>query len=257
MEEVENVSREPEVALPETEATQEATQTQEQSHDAVDQSQDKDWVKRLRRDREDSIRREKETRAQNEMLQKLLEKQVQWSNPAPQPIEEDFLADLEKEEYVPGVKVAKGLKKIEEKFDKKVREIEAKYEEKAKSNLLNEVKREYGDFDEVVNSETLELLEETNPRLAASLAKTMKEDPYSFAIQSYEYIKSRGLSKSNPASKRANETEKKIEQNKKIVQSPTAFDKRPMAQAFKMTEAMKKELAEEMYGFAQQAGMGY
>jgi hypothetical protein len=108
-----------------------------------------------------------------------------------------------------------------------------------------------------VNSETLELLEETNPRLAASLARTMKDDPYAFAVQSYEYIKSKGLSKVAGTSKRANETEKKIEQNKKTVQTPAAFDKRPMAQAFKITPAMQKELAEEMMHYAQQAGMGY
>jgi hypothetical protein len=257
MEEVENKSSEAqapaEVALPETEATQEATQTQEQSQQP--DQQDKDWVKRLRRDREDAIRREKELRSQNEMLQKLLERQPQWT--APQPAEEDILSDMEKEEYVPGAKVVKGLKKLEEKFDKKVRDIEAKYAEKANQNILNEVKREYGDFDEVVNSETLELLEETNPRLAASLARTMKDDPYAFAVQSYEYIKSKGLSKVAGTSKRANETEKKIEQNKKTVQTPAAFDKRPMAQAFKITPAMQKELAEEMMHYAQQAGMGY
>ena len=254
MDEVENVSSIQEVALPETEATQEV-QAQEQSAPAVDQQQDKDWVKRLRRDREDGVRREKELKAQNEMLQQLLTKQPQWSTP--QPVEEDLLDTISKQDYVAGETVAKAVKRLESKFEKKFQEQEERHAEKAKINILNDAKREYPDFDQVVNSETLEILEETNPRLAASLAKTMKEDPYSFAIQSYEYIKSKGLSKTSSQIQRANETDKKIEQNKKAVQSPQAFDKRPMAQAFQMTDKMKEELRKEMYGFAQQAGMGY
>ena len=77
-------------------------------------------------------------------------------------------------------------------------------------------------------------------------------------VQTYEYIKAKGLSNKAPVSKRAQETEAKIEQNKKtVLKSPQAFEKRPMAAAFQMTDAMKKELAKEMYGYASQAGMGY
>ena len=58
----------------------------------------------------------------------------------------------------------------------------------------------------------------------------------------------------------AKEVEKKIEKNEKTVQSPQAYNKRPMAQAFSMTnmsDGEKTKLYEEMMGYASQAGHGY
>jgi len=250
MEEVENKAVEQEivqeVANPQTEAKQEEqVETQ-----ATEDRNSRNW-RELRRAKDDVDRKAK---MQEELIQQLLAAQSKTQAQVPE--EEDILSQIAKDEYVAGDKVARGFKKLEERFDRRVKEIESKYAEKQQASLMHEVKREYVDFDDVVNPETLDLLEETNPRLAASLAKTMKEDPYAFAVQSYEYIKSRGLSKGSTQSKRANETEKKIEQNKKTIPSPQAFDKRPMAQAFRVTDDMKKELAREMYEYAQQAG-GY
>ena len=248
MEEVEIEAVEPvaqEVASPTAETTQESVPVEPVQEDR----NDRNW-RELRRARDDW---ERKAKMQEEILQRLMSQQSMPQS-ANLPVEEDLLGDIAKEEYVPGVKVAQGLKKLEEKFDRRVKEIESRYEKKS---LLDEARKEYADFDQVVTSETLDLIEETNPRLAASLAKTAKEDPYSFAIQSYEYIKSKGLSSPGTQSKRVSETERKIEQNKKIVQSPQAFDKRPVAQAFQYTEQNKKELQAEMYKYAQQAGMGY
>ena len=251
MEEVQNEAVEQpvaqEIATPETDSQQEVSSAES------NQQEDKNtrnW-RELRRAKDDL---ERKAKMQEELLQQLLANQAKTQAPIVE--EEDILSQIAREEYVPGEKVAKGLKKIEERFERKVKEIESKYAEKQQNSLLQEVKRDYADFDQVVNPETLDLIEETNPRLAASLAKTMKDDPYAFAVQSYEYIKSRGLAKTQPQSKRANETEKKIEQNKKTVPSPQAYDKRPMAQAFMMTDEMKKDLAKEMYHYAGQAG-GY
>ena len=231
------------------------TENQEIDNEASreESRQDRNW-RELRRTKDEW---EKKARMQEDILQKLMSQQMQLpqANQAPV-VEEDIFGDIAKDDYVPGEKVAKGLKKLEEKFDRRVQEIEKRYEEKHKNSLLNDLKREFPDFDDVVNTETLTLLEEHNPRLANAIASG--RDPYNIAIQSYEYIKAKGLAKTaQPQSKRATETERKIEQNKKTVQSPQAFDKRPMATAFEMTEAMKKELAKEMYGYASQAGGGY
>ena len=251
MEEVENTSVEQEiareVASPQTEATQETAARSQYSQE--EDRQDRNW-RELRRAKEEW---ERKAKMQEEILQRMMSQQQVHSAPAPQ--EEDIITDIAKEEYVAGEKVAKGFKKLEEKFDRRVQEIERRYEEKHKNALFNDLKREFPDFDEVVNSETLSLLEETNPRLASTIASS--KDPYSIAVQSYEYIKAKGLSNKGSSSKRAQEVEQKLEQNKKTVQSPQAFEKRPMAAAFKMTETMKKELQQEMYHFAQQAGMGY
>ena len=260
MDEVENQSSaemQKEVALPETEATQEV---QQEVQAAVEpDQQDNAWIKKLRRNHEESKRQAQELKAQNEMLMGLLKERESPFASKPQ-VEEDILHELAKEDYSSGEKVVKAFQKLEAKFEKKYQALEAKQAEKAQNNMLAEVKREYSDFDEVVNPETLEILEETNPRLAATLAKTMKEDPYSFAVQSYEYIKAKGLSKTPTQAKRIQETEKKIEQNKKSVNTPQALEKRPMAQAFNMNELsdkMKEELRSEMYGNAKLAGGGY
>jgi hypothetical protein len=253
MEEVENSSVQQEiaqeVATPQTESSQDRISQEQPSHD--EGRQDRNW-RELRRAKEEW---ERKAKMQEELLQRLISQQGQVAAHQHLQEEEDIIHDISKEEYVPGEKVAKGFKKLEEKFDRRVQEIERRYEEKHKNALFSDLKREFPDFDDIVNPETLTLLEETNPRLANTIASS--KDPYSIAVQSYEYIKAKGLSNKVSPSKRAQEVETKLEQNKKTVQSPQAFEKRPMAAAFKMTEDMKKELQREMYQYAQQAGMGY
>lgn len=238
-----------ELANPETESAQEDAAPQE----AIQQESrnDRNW-RELRRAKEDA---ERKVRMQDELLQRLMTQQMQPHPAQVAPPEEDIIHEISREEYVPGDKVAKGLRKIEEKFDRRVQEIEKRYEDKHKSSLINDLKREFSDFEQVVNPETLAILDETNPRLASAIASS--NDPYLMAVQSYEYIKAKGIHSKAAPSKRTQETERKIEQNKKTVQTPQAFDKRPMAQAFQMTDGMKKEIQREMYHYAQQAGMGY
>lgn len=73
------------------------------------------------------------------------------------------------------------------------------------------------------------------------------------AIASYKYIKALNLVDKIPNSRRVKEVEKKLDRNGKTIQSPLAFDKRPMAQAFKSTQEDKNRLYEEMMGYASQA----
>jgi len=56
-----------------------------------------------------------------------------------------------------------------------------------------------------------------------------------------------------PETRRRKEIDKAIEKSEKAIQSPIAYDKRPIAQAFKMTDAMKKDLYREMHGYAAMA----
>jgi hypothetical protein len=197
---------------------------------------------------------ERKAKMQEELLHELMNQRTQTQ--AAMPPEEDMIEQLAKQEYVAGETVAKALRKMEQKMNSQVDEVKKSYATQRGKSSFEEGKAACKDFDQVVTPETLDLIEENNPRLAASLAKSMTEDPYSFAIQSYSYIKAQGLSKSNQ-SKKMTETEKKIEQNKKSVPSPQVYDKRPMAQAFKPTEEMRKELHQEMIGYARQVGMGY
>ena len=72
-------------------------------------------------------------------------------------------------------------------------------------------------------------------------------------LQSYKYIKALGIVEKLPESRHKKEVVQKLEKNAKAVQSPTAYDKRPMAQAFKATQADSKKLYEEMMFYAGQA----
>lgn len=237
-----------ELANPQTEAAQETQQAQAVQ---VEDRNDRNW-RELRRAKEEW---ERKAKMQEEILQRMLAQQAQNQSSNEIQPEEDIIHELAKEEYVPGEKVAKGLKKLKDEFRREIDEVKKSYASQHQNSLFNDLKREFPDFDDVVNSETLALLEETNPRLANTIAAS--KDPYSIAVQSYEYIKAKGISNRITPSKRAKETEMKIEQNKKSIQTPQALEKRPMAQAFQMTESMKKELSNEMYHYASQAGMGY
>lgn len=249
MEEVQNPGTEqepvqPETATPETEAAQEV-----QPH--LIQTEEKSWVNRLRKERDEAIRKAK---MQEELMQRLLAQQAQVQ--ASQSVEEDIISSLAKEEYVPGEKVAKALQKQEEKFTRQLQEVKNQYQQNKYVDSISELKREYPDLEDVVNPETLQIVKEKNPRLAQAWQGL---DDYSIYVQAYPYIKNTGILNEIPVANRAKEVEKKIEQNKKTVQSPQAFDKRPMAQAFsydRLTKTQKEELQNEMHGFARLAG-GY
>lgn len=247
MQETETTSEEleiQEVANPQVEAAQEEQHEEVQAETKKDRS----W-RELRRQKDEW---EKEARVQKELVQRLVNQQQM---PQQQVLpEEDIISSLAKEDYVAGEKVAKAYKSLEASFDRRLQELDRKYAAQQQSNSLQDLKRRFPDFDQVVNSETLNLLEETDPELATAIAST--KDPYMVAVQSYKYIKAAGLAPKQP-SKRAKEVEAKIEQNKKTIQSPAAYEKRPLAAAFKMTKEQEKELQSEMYHFAQQVGMGY
>ena len=57
--------------------------------------------------------------------------------------------------------------------------------------FMDRLNRQYSDFSEVVNPETLSILEEKEPELAATIADL--KDPYKIGVQSYKYIKAMGF----------------------------------------------------------------
>jgi hypothetical protein len=242
MADVENQSSEEAVAQPETEVRHDLPEQQEA------QQEDKSWVNQLRRERNEFKRK---AEMQEELLRTLAANQVsQQAQPQP---EEDFLAEIEREEYVPGAKVAKGFKKLEARFANQLQEIEKKYQQKAQNDAYSDLKREMPDLEDVVNHETLELVAKTNPRLRQTW---VGKSDYEIYVQAYPYIKNSGLLDQVPGERRAKQVEKKIEQNKKTVPSPQVFDKRPIAQAFnaaRISEEQKQSLRDEMYHYGSMA----
>lgn len=191
---------------------------------------------------------EKRLKEREEMLDKIL--QAQMANSAPQKQEVDEFDKIGADEFIPYGKVEKLVEKKAQKYAEQIakKEVETFFKKQNDSQFLDRLNRQYSDFSEIVNPETLSLLEEKEPELAQTIADL--KDPYKIGMQSYKYIKAMNLIQKAPEARREKEIDKAIAKAEKSVQSPAAFEKRPIAQAFKLTDAMKKELYREMHGYA-------
>ena len=242
MEEVENNVAVEEIAPPPTNP-QESETTQSSP---VEDRNDRNWREMRRVNNE----LERKAKAQEELIANLLKQQMNASPPPSSPADE--LDSISDDDYLPKGKVKSLLKKEREELKREAREEAKRYwEEQEKANFHQRLKSKFADFDDVVTPETLELLDEQDPELAKTIAEL--QDPYKIGLQTYKYIRSMGLATKAPAHKRSKEVDKKIEQNAKTVQSPLAFDKRPLAQTFMLTEQVKQDLWKEMNQYAQMA----
>lgn len=159
--------------------------------------------------------------------------------------------ELDPEDYANYGGVKKVASKAVKPLEDKIKYLETRLEQQETQKRLDSLRAKFPDFDDVVNVETLELFEKNEPELAKHI-EDMK-DPYKMSLNCYKYIKALGLTEQAPAARRAKEVDKKIERSNKSVQTPQAYDKRPMAQAFKSTAAESKRLYEEMMYYASKA----
>ncbi len=244
--EVENISAPAEIVPPQPESQREASQNEAQ----VESRQDRNW-REMRKAQDELIQK---TKLQEEMIARLLSVQ----KPVEPAVDHEW-EELEKiadDEHIPKGKVKKLINKAKQDAAQSAQEaVEKAFEQREKSRFMDKLKSQFSDFDDIVNPETLSLLEENDPQLAITIAEV--KDPYKIGLQSYKYIKALGLADKVPQARRVKEVEKKLEQNAKTVQSPQAFDKRPMAQAFRLTETEKRDLYNEMMEAASRAGGGY
>jgi hypothetical protein len=179
--------------------------------------------------------------------------QAQLANQQPVRQEVDEFDKIGDEEFIPLGKVKKLAEKNSQKVLKNAEdlvkhEVAKALKQRDQDQFMDRLNRQYSDFSEIVNPETLSLLEEKEPELAATIADL--KDPYKIGVQSYKYIKAMGLTQSAKEARREKEIDKAIAKSEKAVTSPMAYDKRPIAQAFKLTDAMKKDLYREMHGYA-------
>lgn len=241
MDDVENDLAVQEVANPDT-SPQESAPTQEAQ---AEDRQEKNW----REMRRINAELERKAKVQEELLERLIKNQVP-SQAQQEPVDEiDSIPDGD---YLPKGQVKKMMEREAKKAEKRAEDaVNRILEEREKANFHIKLKNKFADFDEVVTAETLEMLEQQDPELAVTIADL--KDPYKMGFQTYKYIKSMGLTEKAPTHRRVKEVEKKLDQNQKTVQSPQAFDKRPMAQTFQMTEKQKQELWKEMNSYAQAA----
>jgi hypothetical protein len=242
MEEVNQNSVSPEIATQDTES-HEQTAVEAQPNLADKKQHDSAFAEMRRKQRD----LERDLKMQRDMNEKLMQMSVQ-ANPPKQEIDElDAIGD---DEFIPKGKVNKLVEKKAARIAEEIakRETEKFFTQQHQSQFMDRLKSKYSDFDEVVNSETMALLEEQDPELATSIAEL--KDPYKIGMQCYKYMKAINLAEKVPATRRAKEVDKKLEQNAKTVQTPQAFDKRPMAQAFQMTKTELANIYKEMMGYA-------
>ena len=221
-------------------STTEKTPVADESHDSKDK-QDKNW-REVRRKQRDSEIREK---AKDEIIEKLLKaKQAEvLSQKALEPDEFDSIA---KDDYPTWGQTDRRIdKRAEAIAEKKYMELER---QKDQANFLKKLTSKYSDFQDVVNADSIALLEKKEPELAATIADL--KDPYKMGFQTYHYLKKSGLGDEVVKEQDAKESKKKLKENEKVVQSPQAFNKRPMAEAFKLTKSEKTKLYEEMMSAA-------
>lgn len=215
-----------------------------ETHEA-DTKQERNWNEVRRKQRESNAKIE----AQQEVIE-LLKQQMKSPTQESKP---DKFADVDPEDYPTWGQVNEKFTKDTESIVKDTyRKLEA---EKNKARFHERLQKEFEDFDSVVNPESLALLEEKKPKLAASIAE--HKDPYVMGLQAYHYLQAMNLSSDVSGKRHAKEVEKKLEQNENTVQSPQAYNKRPMAQAFQYSEADSSKLYEEMMGCAAKSGFGY
>ncbi len=210
---------------------------------AKQEADERNW-KAMRIKNADLERRLKE---RDDMFERMLQAKVA------QPLEKQEVDEFDSigaEEFIPKGKVERLVEKKAQMYAEQIakKEVESYFKKQNDSQFLDRLNRQYSDFSEVVNPETLSLLEEKEPELAQTIADL--KDPYKIGMQSYKYIKAMNFVQKVPESRREKEIDKAITKAEKSVPSPAAFDKRPIAQAFKLTDAMKKDLYREMHGYA-------
>lgn len=242
---------------------QESTVVEEQSQVDVQENpqseekgdQDKNW-RQLRRKAEESEKQlklyEEKVKMQEELIRNFLSQTKPSQQTQQRTIEVDEFADLPADEYLPYGQTRKLVQKDARTIARE--EYLAMEKEREAERFKERLKAQYSDFDDVVNSETIALLEQREPELAATIADL--KDPYKMGLQTYKFITSMGLVMSADERRHAKEVQKKIEHNENNIQSPQAFNKRPMAQAFstaQMNKDEKQKLYEEMLGYASQS----
>ena len=230
-----------EVVAPQAQDHEEAINAPQASSKSQEDWQEKNW-REMRRSHDEL---KQIARSQAEIIEQLKQQLT--------PKEVDEFEGIADDDYLPVGKV----KQLVEKKARAIVQAETQkiLQQQEQANFLDKLKRQYGDFDDIVNQETLAILEKQDPDLAETIAGL--KDPYKIGLQSYKYIKALGIADKVPQARRVAEVDKKIEKNAKTVQTPQAYDKRPMAQAFKTTDAERAAIYKEMMEYASGSGYSY
>lgn len=227
-----NEGVEPEVAevVPPTESNEGAEEKQKaESFAKKSEDQDRNW-KETRRKMQELERRAKE---QDELIS-----QLKGPQKAPEVDELDKLGD---EDIVTKGQAKKLAAKMAEEIASRV------IRERENATVEDRLNQKFNDFAQVVTRENIELLKETEPELAMSLAQNT--DQYSQGIAAYKLMKRLGIGE-EVVKDNSKEKQKAIANSQKplSVQSVTKSSAIGNAHMFEngLTPELKKSLWEEM-----------
>ena len=234
--------------MQDSETQEVATQQETQTH--VDDSQKKQTTSEDEeyRDRNWRQARQKmrDQEAQLKAQQQLIEQMKALNTP------KNAEPELDENGYLNAGKTRELINREAEKIAEA--KIQQALAERENSQFHQRLKTKFSDFDDVVNSESIALLEEEDPDFADAVSST--SDPYKAGLQVYKYLKTSPILDKLPSRKRKKEVDQKLKKNESDVPSPAQYEKRPMAQAFNMANEDSPKLWEEMMKYASM-GSGY
>ena len=226
VEEIPQVDPQTEVA----DAAQETKKAEAFAKKKSDDDQDRNW-KEARRVQEEQKRR---IREQEELIQRL-----QGPKPAQNDDDLDKLGD---EDIVTKGQAKKLAAKMAEEIAQRV------IQQRENSTVEERLNTKFQDFNQVVTTENIELLKETEPELAMSLAHNT--DPYSQGIAAYKLLKRLGIGAEEVSKEPVREKQKAIANSQKplSVNAVTKTSAIGNAHMFEngLTEELKKSLRKEM-----------
>ena len=153
------------------------------------------------------------------------------------------LISIGDEEFIPLGKVKKLAEKNTQKVLKNTedlvrQEVAKALQKQDQDQFMDRLNRQYADFSESSILKLYQFWKKRNQNWRRSIAEL--KDPYKIGVQSYKYIKAMGLSKTATETRREKEIDKAIEKSEKAITSPMAYDKRPIAQAFKLNRCYEE-----------------
>lgn len=229
----EGVEQDPEVAqaVPTAESNDSAEEKQKaESFAKKSEDQDRNW-KETRRKMQELERKAKE---QEELIAQL--------KMPPKAAQEDELDKLGDEDIVTKGQARKLAAKMAEEIASRV------IKERENATVEDRLSSKFNDFNQVVTRENIELLKETEPELAMSLAQNT--DQYSQGVAAYKLLKRLGIGVEEMAKEPVKEKQKAIANSQKplSVNAVTKSSAIGNAHMFEngLTDELKKSLRDEM-----------
>jgi hypothetical protein len=210
-----------------------------------DSAEEKQKAETFAKKSEDQDRNWKETRRKMQELERRAKEQeeliAQLKTP-PKAIQEDELDKLGDEDIVTKGQAKKLAAKMAEEIASRV------IKERENATVEDRLSSKFNDFNQVVTRENIELLKETEPELAMSLAQNT--DQYSQGVAAYKLLKRLGIGVEEVAKEPVKEKQKALANSQKplSVNAVTKSSAIGNAHMFEngLTEDLKKSLREEM-----------